>query len=713
MEKIKELQEKKYPFFNRELSWIEFNQRVLEEALNKSIPLMERLQFLSIVSTNFDEFFQIRVASVKRQLKKNPTKPDISGYTPKALLEKISQRCHEILKIQQTCLTKEILPELAQNGIEYVAPQNFSSDQESFTNQFFETKIFPLLTPIRIDNLSFPHLQNLQLHAAFLLKKINGIAQLPNMPQIDDSQPLMAVVQIPNGTDRIIWLNSPSGTRKFCLLEDLIVQYGRHLFPGFNIQKTMLFQITRDADFSVDYKDQDFIGAMEKIIDKRKSSFAVRILCNQSSPEILKILTNRLKLSDSEVYKIDGILDPSSLLEISNVEKAEHLYYPEWQHFLPPELPENSPYWDIFKQRDFLLNVPYQSYHPVIKFISDAADDPKVLAIKISLYRTGLDSPIVEALKRAAHNGKQVTCFVELMARFDEERNISWAEQLEKAGATVIYGVVNYKVHAKILMVMRRENSNIRRYVFLSTGNFNSKTAKLYSDLGLFTTNMEIANDATQFFNIVSGYSALQTMNHISMAPINLKTKLLAMIQREIESSTPENPGLIIAKMNSLTHQEIIQSLYEASQANVRIYLNIRGICMLVPGIKGISENITVVSIVDRYLEHSRIFYFRNSGSEELYLASADWMPRNLDRRIELMFPITDRNIFKDLCNTMNLYFKDNTHSHTLLPSGKWVPTKTDEQNHRSQEDIYKKFLQQAELTAKTPKTEFSVRRKN
>lgn len=701
-------------FFNRELSWIEFNARVLNEACNKEVPLLERLNFLAIVSSNFDEFFQVRAASIKRQLKKAPDIEDISGLTPKKLLSQIASRCHQIVAAQHECLVNDILPSLAENGIEYVSPVNFTAEQKSFTQQLFQTNIFPLLTPLRIDTENFPNISNLQLHAAFLLKQMEGIQPSENGVFFDKNQPPISIVQIPSGMPRVIWFGDNGVKKSFCLLEELIIQYGTLLFPGFSVVQTMLFKITRDADVSVDeYRDNDFIGAMEEVLVQRESSFAVRILCNQSSPAILQVLAKKLDLNANDIYQIDGIMDPSTLLDITKADDTENLHYPAWHNFYPSELPEDGTFWDTFKQHDILLNVPYESYKPVIKFISDAADDPKVLAIKMTLYRTGRDSPIIDALKRAANNGKQVTCFVELKARFDEERNIAWVEQLEKAHVTVIYGIANYKVHAKILMIMRRENGFIRRYVYLSTGNFNPKTALLYSDLGLFTTNTEIANDATQFFNIVSGYSAIQTMNHISMAPVNLKSNLLAMIQREIDSTTPDNPGFIMAKMNSLSHEEIITALYCASQAGVKILLNVRGICMLVPGIPGVSENIKVVSIVDRYLEHSRIFYFHNAGSEELYLSSADWMPRNLDRRIELMFPITDRKIFNEIISILNIYFSDDTHSHTLLSSGKWVLSKTEMQQRHAQKELYLKYKQLHDKSSKQPKTEFKVRREN
>ena len=703
-------------FFNRELSWIEFNARVLTEACRKELPLLERLQFLSIVSSNFDEFFQVRVASIMRQLKTDPHAIDSSGLTPEVLLRQISARCHQIMRIQHSCLLDDVLPKLADKGIVYVKPEDYTFEQKTFTQNYFQSTVFPLLTPLRLDMDNFPLLGNLKLHAAFLLKRLPGITPFAGAPETNETGPMIAVVQIPSGIPGIIWLPDSIKKKSFALLDDIVIRYGTHLFPGFSVEETMLFKVTRDADFAVDEDSgSNFITAMEEVLAQRKSSFAVRLLCDSSSDTILKVLTNKLALSPDDVYQVDGIMDPSTLLDINQTEGADKLHYPEWQHFYPPELPQDEPYWDTIKQQDILLHVPYESYQPVIKFVSDAADDPKVLAIKMTLYRTGLDSPIVAALERAANNGKQVTCFVELKARFDEERNIAWASQLEKAGVIVIYGIVNYKVHAKILMIMRRENGIIRRYVHLSTGNYNVKTAKLYADLSLFTTNPEIANDATLFFNIVSGYSAIQSMRHLSMAPVNMKSNILSMIQREIDRSTPDNPGVIIAKMNSLCHEEVIAALYRASCAGVKIQLNVRGICSLIPGVKDMSENIKVVSIVDRYLEHARIFYFKNGGAPELYLSSADWMPRNLDRRVELMFPITDRKIFKEVFDILQQYFEDNTHAYVLKSDGSWqtLEPASPAQSVHAQEALYRKYKRRADRAAKEPKIEFKVRRKD
>ncbi len=708
-------------FFNRELSWLEFNARVLFQGLNKELPLLERLQFLSIVTSNFDEFFQVRVASLKRLLAENPGFVDVSGLSPQMVLTSISARAHQIIRTQQECLMTDILPELAVEGLVYVTPVQYTQQQSEYLNGVFNSQIFPLLTPLRTDTEAFPHIKNLTTYAAFLLSPIKGIKIASGSEEFRGSEeaPRIALVEIPEGIPNIYWLsgNGSGGVhgRQFALLQDVVAAFGTKLFPGFDVEETLLFKVARDADFAVDEDaGKNFIHAMEDVLIQRKSSFPVQMTCNASSQKIQKFLMEKLELAEEDTYRVDQIINPGDLMELREADEGGALSFERWEHFYPADLPEEEPYWDTLKLHDKILHVPYESYDPVVKFISDAADDDDVLAIKMTLYRTGRNSPIIDALERAAQRGKQVIVLVELKARFDEERNIAWANELEQAGVTVIYGLVNLKVHAKILMVIRRESDTIRRYVHLATGNYNTKTAKLYSDISLFTANPQIANDATQFFNLVTGYSTLQNMNCLSMAPLTIKSRLIAMINREIERSTSENPGLIIAKMNSLTHEEVISALYKASQAGVKVLLNIRGICMLVPGVEGLSENIRVVSIVDRYLEHARIFYFQNGGTPELYCSSADWMNRNLDRRIELMFPILDKTAFEDVKSILDTYFADNTTAMELQSNGSWEPVVRGKKEEviRSQEVLYKKYRQLEEKKPKGEETRFEVRRK-
>lgn len=708
-------------FFNRELSWLEFNARVLFQALRKELPLLERLQFLSIVTSNFDEFFQVRVASVKRLLAEEPSSVDVSGLTSQLVLTSISARAHQIIRTQHNCLMNDILPKLAEKGYVYVSPQDYSPQQTEFLQGVFKNEIYPLLTPLRTDMEAFPHIKNLSTYAAFLLKPMEGIRGSHEDLKGSDDLPRIAFVEIPSGISNIFWLPVMSAIegkkiKKFALLQDVVTSCGTLLFPGFTVEQTLLFKVTRDADFAVDEDSgSNFIHAMEDVLIQRKSSFPVQMTCNSTSDELTSYLMEKLELSNDDVYKIDQIINPNDLMELRGVDDADKMSFEPWEHFYPADLPEDEPYWDTLKIRDKILHVPYECYDPVVKFISDAADDDNVLAIKMTLYRTGRDSPIIDALERAAQRGKQVTVLVELKARFDEERNIAWANELEKAGVTVIYGLKNLKVHAKILMVIRRESDTIRRYVHLATGNYNPKTAKLYSDISLFTSNPQIANDATLFFNLVTGYSTIQKMNCLGMAPVTIKSRILNMIQREIERSTSEQPGLIIAKMNSLTHKEVISALYKASQAGVKVLLNIRGICMLVPGVPGLSENIKVVSIVDRYLEHSRIFYFQNAGNPELYCSSADWMSRNLDRRIELMFPILEKAAFDDVKSILDSYFADNTNAMELKQNGSWEPVSQESdstEKYQAQAELYKKYKKLNESKPKNLDNQFEVRRK-
>lgn len=702
-------------FFNRELSWLEFNARVLFQGLRKELPLLERLQFLSIVTSNFDEFFQVRVASVKRAISED-AKPDASGLSPKMVLTSISARAHQIIRTQQECLMSDILPSLAEKGLVYISPVQYNQQQTEYLQGVFKSEIYPLLTPLRTDMEAFPHIKNLSTYAAFLLKPIEGIKIGSEELKGDDDKPRIAFVEIPGGVSNLFWLPvDDKKNKKFALLQDVITTFGTSLFPGLAVEETMLFKVTRDADFAVDEDaGNNFIHAMEDVLIQRKSSFPVQITCNGTSETILKFLMEKLELTSDDVYKIDRIINPGDLMELRDADETGKMSFEKWEHFYPADLPEEEPFWDSLKLHDKILHVPYESYDPVVKMIKDAADDDDVLAIKMTLYRTGRNSPIIDALERAAQRGKQVVVLVELKARFDEERNIAWANELEQAGVTVIYGLVNLKVHAKILMVIRRESDTIRRYVHLATGNYNPKTAKLYSDISLFTANPQIANDATNFFNLVTGYSTLQQMNLLGMAPVTIKTRILSMIQREIERSTKDNPGLIIAKMNALTHEEVISALYKASQAGVRVLLNIRGICMLVPGVKGLSENIKVVSIVDRYLEHSRIFYFQNGGMPELYCSSADWMSRNLDRRIELMFPILDKDAFADVKSILDIYFADNTNAMELQSNGTWLAVERGkkEEKIQAQQVLYSKYKKLDENRPKNVESQFEVRRK-
>lgn len=705
-------------FFNRELSWIEFNNRVLYEACREDIPLMERLKFLAIVSSNFDEFFMVRVAGLKRQMRHNPEQRDLAGLIPKEQLEKIATRAHQVIGLQYKTLMEQVLPQLAEKGIQYVPAKNYTPRQQAFTKTKFIQEIFPLLTPIRTDGRCFPHVSNLMLHGAFALEHIskNEGKKNPLAPTTEDIP--VALVQIPASIPRIVALPSEEGEKivlQFTLLDDIIYEYATFLFPGYKVTEGMLFKVTRDADFAVDEDESiDLSEAMEAVLEKRQSSLPVRLLCTRTTSYLKNFLQKKLDLQEQDVYMVEGPIDPSTLLALTEWPQAIPLSYEKWEHYYPAQLEKGQPLWDTLKQRDVLIHVPFESYDPVVSFLNDAADDPNTLAIKMTLYRTSGNSPIIRALERAAKKGKHVTVFVELKARFDERQNLSWANQLEKAGVIVVQGIVHLKVHGKLLLVVRKEETGLRRYVHLATGNYNDKTAKLYVDMSLFTTNQEIANDATLFFNMISGYSMILPMERMLMAPITLKDRLLELIEQEIRLSTESVPGLIIAKMNSLGDEQIIQKLYEASRKGVRILLNVRGICMLVPGVPDQSENIQVVSIIDRYLEHTRIFFFQNGGDQELYLSSADWMPRNMERRVELMFPVLQEDIFKDVKQILNMYFEDTSHAHQLQKDGSWIPVipRPGQQPVRVQEKLQLQYKQRAETCSTAVPIEFVVRRR-
>ena len=697
-------------FFNRELSWLEFNARVLNQACDKTLPLLERLKFMTITSSNFDEFFMVRVAGLKEKALSMPDWKDSSGLTAKEQLSKISKRVHELTDIQTEVLNKEIIPNLAEKGIIYVSSKDFDSNQEHFSEILFNEEIYPLLTPLRADtNQTFGLITNLKLHGAYLLKPIMEKSNIPAefLTNADES---MVIVQIPKTVRRVIWLPSKNDQRYFTLVDDILEKFVTKLFPGYKVTESLIFKATCEADFSVEEDKGDFIQAMENVLVKRDFAKPVRLVCNTSSPRIQEMLTEKLQLNTEDVYTVDGIVDISTLIDLREIEGFSELKFSNWKKSLVKGFVSGKPFWDKIKQGDIMLHVPYQSYEPVLQFINDAADDPDVLAIKMTLYRTSNHSVITAALERAARNGKQVTVFVELKARFDEKQNISWADRLERAGAIVIYGIVNLKVHGKLMLVVRREQTGVKRYVHFSTGNYNEKTANLYSDISIFTGNYEIATDASLFFNMISGYSAIQTMTRMFMAPINIKTKVLSMIDREIQSASPEKPGLIMAKMNSLADEDCIKALYKASCNNVKVLLNVRGICMLIPQKEGLSENIKVISIIDRFLEHSRIFYFQNGGNEELYLSSADWMPRNLERRVEIMLPILQENIFQDIKENLHIYFSDTKSSYELFSDGSWKKQGS-KKNICSQEELYKKYKKQSSLDEKNAVQEFSVRR--
>lgn len=724
-------------YFNRELSWLEFNARVLEEGADPANPLLERLKFLAIVSSNFDEFFMVRVASLKALKREGVAERDSAGLLPTEVLEAISKRSRELVGRQYDCLMREILPSLALEGLSVVRPSGWKGSEKRWLEAWFSDHLAPLLTPLRAEDDSVIQAAgNLRIHAAFRVRREAGAGPdsasagpgnvvIANGDHaaiaVGDSDGL-AIVQVPPNLDRFIRLPADGPGQRFAILDDLVKTFGPRLFPGYEVKESILFKVTRDADIGVDEeRDDDFVAAMEEVLVDRQNSWPVRLTVSSDSGDLAERLRIALGLEPADLYTLSGPLDLKSFMELAGSEGPaadpglESLRFAPWPPVKALEVPEGSTFWDEIKAHDRLLHVPYEAFDPVVRFLEDAASDPAVLAIKMTLYRTSGNSPIVRALTRAARSGKQVAVLVEIKARFDEERNIAWASRLEQAGAIVIYGVARLKVHAKAALVVRREEGGgVRRYLHLSTGNYNDKTARLYGDLSIFTANEDLCREASAFFNMVTGYSTVQELRFLAIAPFDLKARIISMIDREAQRSTPEAPGLIMAKMNSLADVDVIAALYRASCAGARVLLNIRGVCMLVPGIKGLSDNITVVSVVGRYLEHARIAYFGNGGAEEVYLSSADWMPRNLERRIELMFPVLDDSLRARVKDILGSYFRDNLKAHRLSPSGRWkrVESAEGEEAWSSQERLYEASLRKKALDEEPPERELLVRRK-
>jgi len=713
--------EDKFPYIARDISWVDFNERVMKEGLRPETPLLERLRFLSIVSTNFDEFFMVRVAALKRLLKKDPGVPiDPSGLTPEEQLAVISEKVHSIINRQYECLRCEIFPGLAKNGLSLLHPDSWTVPQLDFLDSFFVGQIYPVLTPLRIEEgKQMPFIESRSLNAAFLLE--------PESPGEEGPNELKVVVPLPGVLNRLIWLPDFEKTAlQFVLLEEVIVTWGTYLFPGYRVKESMMFKINRDADFTVDeQRDEDYIEAMVQVLENRERAEVIRMVYTPGSDKLKEELAQRYSLADDCLYQVNGPINLVDFLELASVASLENMVEKPWKIHKSADFNDEMPILDRISQGDVMLHLPYQSFDPVVRFFQEAAVDPQVISIRTALYRTGgaipgvglhsgtsAYSPVVRALEQAALNGKHVTVVVELKARFDEERNISWANRLEKAGIIVVYGLSNLKVHSKISLVLRRENDRVKRYVHLSTGNYNDRTARYYEDLCLFTCREDITYDAGLIFNMLTGYSAVQRMDRLTIAPTGLKRRFLELIEREANRAKQKYPAKIMAKMNSLTDIDIIKALYEASQAGVKISLCVRGICTLVPGVAGISENIRVISVIDHYLEHSRIYYFSNGGAEELYLASADWMLRNLEKRVEILFPIQDEKLRMELVEVLSGYFRDNCQASVLDSEGKWTlisPAKG-EKPFRIQKVMLSRAAQDSDIPSPA-KMEYTVRR--
>lgn len=653
-------------YTNRELSWIMFNRRVLSEAKDAKIPLFERLKFLSITASNLDEFFMVRVASLKDMVHAKYNKPDIAGMKPKEQLEALNKVTHSLVKEQYQVYNKQLLPGLLEAGVRIVGRHEDLTDKQGiYVDRYFDDNIYPVLTPMAVDSSRpFPLVRNKTLNLGALVKKKQGKGEVE-----------FATVQVPGVLSRVVEIPADEEGKK-CLifLEQIIERNIDRLFLNYDIECVFPFRIMRNADLSIDEDEaEDLLKEIEKQLKKRQWGQVIRLEIEAGMDEkLLKILEEELMVQEEDVYAIKGPLDLTVLMKLYGLEGYEELKTPK---YTPQPIPEFLEEGDIFtqiRQHDIFLHHPYQTFEPVVDFVRQASRDSEVLAIKQTLYRVSGNSPIIAALEQAAENGKQVTVLVELKARFDEENNILWAKRLEKAGCHVIYGLVGLKTHCKITLVVRREEDGIRRYVHLGTGNYNDSTAKLYTDVGLMTCNEQIGEDATAVFNMLSGYSEPRSWNKLAVAPLWLKDRFISLIGRERDYALKGHHSHIIAKMNALCDRDVIAALYEASAAGVKIELIVRGVCCLKTGIPGISENITVRSIVGNFLEHARIFYFENDGKPEIYCASSDWMPRNLERRVEIMFPVEKEGLKQKAMHILECQLKDNMKAHMLMPEGNY-----------------------------------------
>lgn len=650
-------------FYNRELSWIKFDERVLSEAKDKTYPLLERVKFLSITASNLDEFFMVRVASLEDMVNAGYTKKDIAGMTVQEQLKEISKETHDLVLSQYTTFNKSLVPQLLSQGLKFISQhEQLTEEQGEYVDKYFEENVYPVLTPMAVDSSRpFPLIRN---------KSLNIGALCHSKKEKDEIE--FALVQVPSVLSRIVVIPDKDTTATVILLEEVIERNISKLFLNYDVVCVHPFRIMRNADLAIDEDEaDDLLKEIEKQVKKRAWGQVIRLeVSDDMDSKLLKYLTKQLNVQEQGIYKIGGPLDLTFLMKLYGLEGFDELRSPK---YIPQDNPSIDPEIDIFeniRNHDILLHHPYESFDPVVNFIRQAARDENVLAIKQTLYRVSGNSPIVAALAQAADNGKQVTVLVELKARFDEENNIIWARKLEKAGCHVIYGLVGLKTHSKITLVVRREEDGIRRYVHLGTGNYNDSTAKLYTDIGLLTCSEPIGEDATAVFNMLSGYSEPVWWNRLSLAPLWLKDRFIALISRETENAKAGKKAVIKAKINSLCDKDVIMALYEASSAGVKIDLIVRGICCLKTGIPSVSENIVVRSIVGEFLEHSRIFYFENGGDSEVYCASADWMPRNLERRVEILYPIENDKLKEKVMHILDVLFEDNIRASILQSDG-------------------------------------------
>ncbi|WP_036476573.1 polyphosphate kinase 1 [Myxosarcina sp. GI1] len=691
-------------YFNRELSWLEFNRRVLAEATDHRTPLLERLKFMSIVSSNLDEFFMVRVAGLKQQVEAGVTKLSADGRSAEEQLQAIAELLRPMIEEQHQHFEKVLKKELTKYGINLIDYVDLNQEQKAYLNSFFEEHIFPVLTPLAVDlSHPFPYISNLSLNLAIVLKD----------PSTD--RELFARLKVPKSLPRFVALpkelrqryRGKVGVWSGVPLEQIITHNLKYLFPGMNILESSVFRVTRNTDLALEEDEaDDLLLAIEQELQKRRiGGSSVRLEIQAFIPENIRATIMReLILQEDDVYDIDGLIGLGDLMSFMSLPLPELKDKP-WSSALPPRInwleDENASLFDLIRKQDLLVHHPYHSFSgTVLRFITQAAQDPDVLAIKMTLYRTSGDSPIIKALISAAENGKQVVALVELKARFDEENNIIWARKLENSGVHVVYGLPGLKTHTKITLVVRQEEDKINRYMHIGTGNYNPKTAKIYTDLGLLTCDRDLGADLTDLFNFLTGYSQQKSYRKLLVAPVSLRDRMIDMIRREIEHCHNGKSGRIVAKMNALVDTQIIETLYEASQAGVKIDLIVRGICCLRPQLKGISDNINVVSVIGRFLEHSRIYYFQNDGSEEMYIGSADWMTRNLSRRVEAVTPIESLEIFKDLQEILGIMLSDNRQAWELRSDGTYIQRKPadGEEAHSTHELLMEMAAQLAEL---------------
>lgn len=657
-------------YINRELSWLDFNYRVLEEAEDESNPLMERLKFLAITASNLDEFFMVRVAGLKEQVESGHTGADPAGLTAWEQLELVSEKAHGMVQRQYACWAALVL-ELAREKILMLDMDGLDAAQRRSFEDWFDDTVYPVLTPLAVDSgRPFPVVAN---------RSVNLCVRMRKLQQEGGDAPLFAVVQVPQVLNRFVEAPRSQGRRCFVPLESLMTGRVSGLFPGYEVLALCPFRITRDSDLLVDEGAEDLMSEIARSVKRRKWGSPVRLELQAgpegaaSDPDIKEFLVKALRVKKPDVYEAEGPLDLSALMKFARLPGFDHLRDKPWEPRTPADFLGEEDLFAAIRERDRLVHLPYESFEPVERFLALAARDPDVLAVKQTLYRVSGNSPVVEALMNAAENGKQVTVLVELRARFDEENNIGWAKKLEDAGCHVIYGLPGLKIHCKVLLVVRREAGGIRRYVHMSTGNYNGATARLYTDIGMFTCRETFGADASALFNTMTGYSTADSWRKLRIAPRGLRDFFYAMLSREMENARAGRPARVIAKVNSLIDWGIIKRLYEASTASVRVDLVVRGMCSLRAGVPGLSENITVRSIVGRCLEHSRVFHFENGGIPELYLSSADWMQRNLDRRVEALFPVEQESIRRRLSEMLEAYLRDNVKARAMLSDGSYV----------------------------------------